>query len=48
MVLKFLCYLGIHYFKIIHVDFTFSYIEKVETHECIHCKTQKVIRKKYK
>jgi hypothetical protein len=48
MIQKLLCLLGIHHFKMVHVDLTFSYIEKIETFECVSCKTQKIIRKKIK
>ncbi len=46
MIYKFLCSVGIHYYKPVNIDFTFSYIEQVETLECIHCKSRKVVRKK--
>lgn len=46
MIIKFLCSLGIHYYKIVSINFTFSYIEQVETLECLHCKSRKIIRKK--
>ena len=46
MISKFFCYFGMHYFKIINIDYTFSYIENIETVECKYCKLKKVRRKK--
>jgi len=48
MIKKLLCFLGLHYFKVVHVDLTFSSTEKIETFECVNCKTQKIFRKKIK
>ncbi|MEK9746886.1 MAG: hypothetical protein VW204_04365 [Pelagibacteraceae bacterium] len=46
MIKKLLCFLGFHYFKVVHVDLTFSSTEKIETSECINCKRLKIKRKK--
>jgi|DEB0MinimDraft_3_1074331.scaffolds.fasta_scaffold09366_5 hypothetical protein len=46
MIQKLLCLLGIHHFKMVHVDLTFSSTEKIETSECVNCKRLKIKRKK--
>ena len=46
MIKKFFCFLGFHYFKVVHVDLTFSSTEKIETSECVNCKRLKIKRKK--